>query len=95
MNVNFYGILDLNGNEIINVSKILGMDGKWSLDENGKLVVREIETEKIKSQKGYTVPDEDTGIPYCIKVKSGALVAAEGKCEVTAAAEGTATNTSP
>lgn len=39
-----------------------------------------VETEKIKSEKGYTVPDEDTGSLFCIKVKSGTLVAAQGEC---------------
>ncbi|MBI2640559.1 MAG: hypothetical protein HYW91_01575 [Candidatus Sungbacteria bacterium] len=85
VNVNFFGDLNLNGNSILNVSKILGMDGKWKIDETGKLIVKEIETEKIKSQKGYTVPDEDTGAPFCIKVKSGALVAAQGECGSTQA----------
>ena len=47
VNVNFFGDLNLNGNSILNVSKILGMDGKWKIDENGKIVVKEIETEKI------------------------------------------------
>lgn len=80
VNVSFYGDINLQGNSILDVGKITGYLGKWSIDENGKLIVKEIETEKIKSQKGYTVPDEDTGNLFCIKVKSGALVAAEGEC---------------
>ncbi|MBI2640652.1 MAG: hypothetical protein HYW91_02040, partial [Candidatus Sungbacteria bacterium] len=51
VNVTFFGDLNLNGNSILNVSKILGMDGKWSIDETGKLVVKEIETEKITTKE--------------------------------------------
>ncbi|MBI2640943.1 MAG: hypothetical protein HYW91_03630 [Candidatus Sungbacteria bacterium] len=47
VNVTFYGNVNLNGNSIINVSKLLGANGQWQIDETGKLIIKEIETEKI------------------------------------------------
>ena len=45
--VGFYGDVNLNGNSIINVSKILGMDGKWKIDEEGNLVAETVTTKKL------------------------------------------------
>ena len=83
--------LDLKGNSLENVSKILSSNGSWSIDENGNLVAnkitaKEIEIkEKIKfgtpeSPQGITIYDEDTKEPYCIKVKSGVSVTIAGEC---------------
>ena len=82
MNVTFFGDLNLNGNSIINVSKLLGANGQWQIDENGKLVVKEIETEKLKvtSPAGFTIFDEDTGQPVCVKSKSLVLTLVAGEC---------------
>jgi len=58
--------------------------------ENGiakvqKLIVGFIETESLKvgspkKPTGITVYDEDTGEPYCLKVKSGQMVSIPGEC---------------
>jgi hypothetical protein len=55
VNVNFFGsitlatggTLNLNGNDIINVSKIIGMNGKWKIDESGNLVAETITAKKL------------------------------------------------
>ena len=47
VNVNFFGDLNLNGNSILNVSKILGMDGKWKIDETGNLAAETVTTKKL------------------------------------------------
>ncbi len=39
--------LDLGGNAILNVKSIAGLDGKWSISEEGLLVVKEVHTEKL------------------------------------------------
>jgi hypothetical protein len=82
VNVNFFGSLNLNGNDIINVSKIIGMDGKWKIDETGKLIAREIEVEKLKvtSPSGFTIFDEDTKQPVCVKSKNLAITLVAGEC---------------
>lgn len=82
VNVNFFGDLNLNlnGNSILNVSKILGMNGKWRIDENGKLVVEEIETQKLKVENGVTTRDRTTGAYYCIFVDNGVLKSETGEC---------------
>ena len=83
--------LDLKANSLENVSKILSANGKWSIDESGKLVVKEATIEKLKAQsatfgssekpEGITIYDEDTGEPYCIKIKGGESITLAGKCE--------------
>ncbi len=42
-------IIDMQGQDIVNIGKLISSSGKWSIDENGKLVVREIEANKIKT----------------------------------------------
>ena len=78
-------ILDMDNKDIINARNILSASGAWSIDENGKLIVQEIETGKLKvgSQEkptGITLYDTVTGAPYCIKVTNGAMVSAAGAC---------------
>lgn len=80
LNTYFTGNVNMQGNTVFDIKKITGYLGRWSVDEEGKIIASEIETQKIKSQKGYAVPDEDTGDIYCIKVKSGLLVAVKGEC---------------
>ena len=93
VNVTFFGDLNLNGNSIINVPKILGMDGRWSIDENGHLIAKVVEAEEVKatnklevgsSQKptAITVYDEQ-GKAGCLKIQSvdsGAVQLAAGAC---------------
>jgi hypothetical protein len=69
--------LDLNGFDIVNVKAIRSAAGKWSLDEEGRLSVSEINiTDKINigsSDKriGITLFDETTGEPYCLRISGG------------------------
>ena len=51
------------------------MMGRFTIDENGTLVVNSIET-----KKGITTYDTETGKPYCIRVTNGATVTVPGKC---------------
>ena len=98
VNIGFLGNVNLNGNDIINVGKILSAGGKWSIDEDGTLIATRVITEEVIAQKlsvrdslkigtpekpiGITIFDEATGEPYCIKVKEGAMVSAAGECGV-------------
>lgn len=98
MSANFFGTLNLNGNNLINVQKIIGMDGKWKIDENGHLVVKTVEAEEIKATKKFevgstqkptaiTVYDEH-GKTGCLKIQSvdsGAMQLAAGACGAEAA----------
>ncbi len=51
VSVNFFGDLNLNGNSILNVSKILGMWGKWSIDENGNIVANKVTAKEVVTEK--------------------------------------------
>lgn len=78
-------ILDMSDKDIVNVRAILSASGNWSFDENGKLVVKEIETGKLKvgsptAPSGITIYDEDTSAPFCIKMKNGQMVSVAGEC---------------
>jgi hypothetical protein len=64
VNVNFFGDLNLNGNNIINVSKIIGMDGKWKIDSDGTLTAVRVITDELiaKNVKAETLCVGDTCI---------------------------------
>ena len=49
--IKFLGPLDLAGRDLRNVSAIKSYSGSWSIDENGKLVVKEIEAEKVTTRE--------------------------------------------
>jgi hypothetical protein len=88
--------MNLNNNNIINVKSIAGLLGPdglpvWSIDETGKLVAREIETDKLKVKEevkigspekriGITIYDEQTGEPYCLKMRGGQMISEAGEC---------------
>lgn len=74
--------LDMNSKEIINVRNILSSSGNWSIGDDGRLFVKEIETEKIKIKNPYgiTIFDADTGEPVCVVSKSGVLTTIPGEC---------------
>ena len=57
VNVNFFGTLNLNGNDIINVSKIIGMDGKWKIDSDGTMMAVRVITDELiaKNVKAETL----------------------------------------
>ena len=91
MNINFFGNINLNGNDLINVSKIIGMWGKWMIDENGKLTAREIETETLTvrhpdtAKTGITIADRVTGAYHCAFVANGQWQTEPGACGSSAA----------
>ncbi|MBI3305411.1 hypothetical protein HYZ80_03775, partial [Candidatus Parcubacteria bacterium] len=80
---------NFNGQSIYNLAAVYGLN--WRFDEAGRLVVGEVETGKLRVKEavtfgsnekriGITIYDEDTGEPFCIKVKGGELVRAAGEC---------------
>ena len=86
VNVNFYGDVDLRGNNLLNVAAIVSQNGLWRLDENGRLTTRFIETEyltvgSVEKPTGITLFDQTTKQPYCITVNNGAVVSSSGNCE--------------
>jgi hypothetical protein len=81
----FTGGIDLAGNNIENVGRILSQSGTWSIDETGKLIVQEIETQELKvgsptNPSGVTLYDTASGEPYCLRITNGAPVASQGEC---------------
>ena len=77
LGVNF----DLQNKDIINVRNILSQSGNWSIDENGKLVVKEIETDKLTVKgNGITIHDRITGEPVCVFSENSILKSEVGAC---------------
>ena len=84
----------MKNNEIINVSRILSANGTWSIDENGKLTIRELKVKgtaefdgKTKfgtpeSPQGITIYDEITKQPGCIRLINGVLETTKGECDM-------------
>ena len=80
----------MQGNSILDVKKITGYLGKWSMDEEGTLMAVKIITDEIVTQKltvgsaskpcGITIYDEISTQPYCIKIRNGAVVSDAGAC---------------
>jgi len=74
VNVSFFGDLNLQGNSILDVKKITGYLGKWSIDEDGTLMAvrvitdeiisKRIETEtlKVKGTSHFGTPEKPQGI---------------------------------
>ena len=82
---------DLSGNNILNVAKIVSANGTWSINENGKLTVKEIETGKLNVKESINVgsSEKPTGITlydpegnlYCIRLQIGGVLASiPGAC---------------
>ena len=76
---------DFRDSDIANVRSIISSSGTWSINENGKLVVREIETGKLKvgapeAPTGVTLYDTASGEPYCLRITNGAPVSVPGEC---------------
>ena len=83
--------LNLKGNSLENVSKILSSNGSWSIDENGNLVVKKVSTEELEvktkvrfgtpeNPQGITIYDKITGEPVCVESENKTLVLKEGEC---------------
>ncbi len=45
------GDFDMGGGAIINLKSLAGIDGKWQIDENGKLIAMSVETEGVAIRK--------------------------------------------
>lgn len=71
------GDLNLNGKRIVNVKSIASDTGKWAIDEDGRLVVEEVKTKRL------VLYDEETGEPYCVKIRGGVLTTERGECAAT------------
>ncbi|MDO8572371.1 MAG: tail fiber domain-containing protein [bacterium] len=69
-----------------NTVAIRGSASEWSIDENGKLVVEELEVRgnaKIGSpsrRSGVTLYDDQTGTPYCLTISDGLTKTTSGEC---------------
>ncbi|MDP3935358.1 MAG: DUF5011 domain-containing protein, partial [Candidatus Giovannonibacteria bacterium] len=74
--------LDLDNKDIVNVQRILSASGLWSIDENGKLIAREIETQKltVTGPQGITILDRATGGQVCVYSENNILKSESGAC---------------
>ena len=95
VNVGFFGNINLQGNNILDVGQIAGLFGKWRIDESGKLMAEEVQAKRGAFEEslevgtqakptGITIYDEASGSPYCIRVSQGVVQSSPGKCVVNA-----------
>ncbi len=92
----FMGDINMQGNAILDVKKITGYLGKWSIDEDGTLMAVRVITDEMVTKKltvgsaaapsGITLYDEVTRDPYCLKMRNGAMVSDAGVCGASAGA---------
>jgi hypothetical protein len=75
-----------------NVKAVFSANGKWSLDEDGKLTVEEVNAKTVRASErlfvgtptnrtGVTLYDETDGSPYCIKMVATVLKSISGTCD--------------
>ncbi|MDP3710424.1 MAG: hypothetical protein Q8R29_01730, partial [bacterium] len=64
----------------LDIKKITGYLGRWSVDEGGRLIAEEIVTKKLKVENGITTKDRTTGDYYCIFVDGGVTKTEKGEC---------------
>lgn len=74
------GTIYANNIILQSAGKISNVGGSWSIDDSGKIVAKNIETDTISIKYGATIMDTDTGAPFCITVKSGVLQTTAGAC---------------
>ncbi|MDZ4296137.1 MAG: tail fiber domain-containing protein, partial [Patescibacteria group bacterium] len=72
----------------LTVASIESATNRWSLDENGGLVVQDLEVRG----EGITIYDRDTKQPYCIGIASGEWFKEPGVCGNTAAQSPSSSN---
>ncbi|MDP3958019.1 MAG: hypothetical protein Q8Q36_00975, partial [bacterium] len=72
--------VSLGGHALLDVSRIAGAGGKWSIDADGKFTGDEIAVKKATVEAGITTRDRATGEYYCMYVSSGTTVTAPGSC---------------
>jgi hypothetical protein len=53
------GVLDMGGSPIINVSTISGVNGLWSIDNEGKLTAKAVMTEELQADAMTVKADDD------------------------------------
>ena len=80
----------MQGNSIVDMKKIMGYLGKWSMDEDGTLMAVKIITDEIVTKKltvgsatvpnGITLYDEITHDAYCLKMRNGTMASDAGVC---------------
>jgi len=83
-------VLDMGGKSVENIKAISSASGKWSIDEDGNMIVKSIEADSVKTKElrvgesggpsGVTLFDETNGAPYCIKVINGSVTTVAGSC---------------
>ena len=77
--------LDLDGKDILNVKNILSASGKWSINEEGTLIVESIQTKGLRvgtkdNPKGVEMYDFDTKQLVCVFVQAGVIRSVQGGC---------------
>ncbi|MDO8524414.1 MAG: hypothetical protein Q7R99_02185 [bacterium] len=60
-----------------NLDMVIEADGSLVV---GKLKAKQAEIGSAEKPAGITLYDEDTGAPYCLKMKAGAMISQAGKC---------------
>ncbi len=79
------GILDIAGQDILNVKSIVSSGGAWSISEGGELVVDNIKTDGLRvgspeSPRGIEMFDFDNGALVCMFVQGGEVRTVPGGC---------------
>ncbi|MBX4189076.1 hypothetical protein KW785_00590 [Candidatus Parcubacteria bacterium] len=89
------GDYSLENHSILNVKSIASANGKWSINEDGELVVESIRAKRAnfsdsvevgtkEMPTGLTLYDSATGAPYCLSMNNGAISSAPGLCKAAA-----------
>ena len=96
VNVNFFGDINLQGNKLLDVSRVSGFGGKFLIDEEGNLVAKSVQAEKgtFTNELNVGTSDVPTGInlfdtvtkqPYCVQLANGTLGSTPGRCPTSSA----------
>lgn len=95
VNVNFYGDINANGNNLLNVAKIVNANGRIFLDEAGNISAKDITAESVTTGKlnvgseatpaGIMLYDTVTKQPYCVSITNGEFVKTSGSCAASSA----------
>jgi hypothetical protein len=78
--------LNLNGFSILNVKSISGMNGLWSIDSDGNITAKSVNTQALTINgvaSGVTVYDRGTTQPKCIYIEGGVIKTSDGACGAT------------
>ncbi|MBI2552796.1 hypothetical protein HYW17_05885 [Candidatus Uhrbacteria bacterium] len=72
--------LNMNGYAILEVGRIAGISGVWSISQDGQLQVRDLTVGSPERPTGITLHDEVTGSPSCVSLRNGGVVVRPGAC---------------